>query len=411
MDYQLLITDTLIIMSILYCAIPHFAAVLACRDNAGLRDRPLVLVGHHKRVFAVSGEAAAYGVVAGLTTRAAQIRCPEALLLEADIDRYRDEAETFLQLLEHGNPTVEPHGWGAAYVDLGTLARRHAEAVPLCSSIGQVVRRELGDALQPSLGWDSSKFTAQAATRRTRPGHLLTISAAREQTFLKPLPMSLLPLGENALQRLGFLGLRTLGQYAALPSAAVWQQFGQAGRLAQRCARGEDNRPVVPRSQEQRLMADDEFETPLVERERLSAALQRLVSPLLAQLRANLQACGQIRLTVHFADRTTQENERSFLVPTAAEGKVISVLRQLLDGMQWRAGAQALKVTLERIQDAVVEQLSLFPAENERERKLQEVQQYLATRFGANRLRRAMLPQPGAPLPEWRVGWVEDNGQ
>jgi len=158
-------------------------------------------------------------------------------------------------------------------------------------------------------------------------------------------------------------------------------------------------------------MADDEFETPLVERERLSAALQRLVSPLLAQLRANLQACGQIRLTVHFADRTTQENERSFLVPTAAEGKVISVLRQLLDGMQWRAGAQALKVTLERIQDAVVEQLSLFPAENERERKLQEVQQYLATRFGANRLRRAMLPQPGAPLPEWRVGWVEDNGQ
>jgi hypothetical protein len=75
--------------------------------------------------------------------------------------------------------------------------------------------------------------------------------------------------------------------------------------------------------------------------------------------------------------------------------------------MRWRAEAQALKVILERIQDAVPEQLSLFPAENERERKLRKVQQVLSARFGANLLRRAVLPQPGAPLPEWRAGWVE----
>jgi hypothetical protein len=33
------------------------------------------------------------------------------------------------------------------------------------------------------------------------------------------------------------------------------------------------------------------------------------------------------------------------------------------------------------------------------------VQRYLTTRFGSSRLRRAVLTQPGAPLPEWRVGW------
>jgi hypothetical protein len=57
-----------------------------------------------------------------------------------------------------------------------------------------------------------------------------------------------------------------------------------------------------------------------------------------------------------------------------------------------------------------MEQLTFFSAQNERERKLQEVQRYLTTRFGANRLWRAALLQPGAPLPEWRVGWV-DEGQ
>jgi hypothetical protein len=35
-----------------------------------------------------------------------------------------------------------------------------------------------------------------------------------------------------------------LGQYAALPPSAVLQQFGKAGRLAQRFAQGKDDRPV-----------------------------------------------------------------------------------------------------------------------------------------------------------------------
>jgi hypothetical protein len=33
------------------------------------------------------------------------------------------------------------------------------------------------------------------------------------------------------------------------------------------------------------------------------------------------------------------------------------------------------------------------------------VQRYLAARFGVDRLRRVVLAQPGAPLPEWRVNW------
>ncbi len=142
---------------------------------------------------------------------------------------------------------MEPHGWGAAYVDLGDLVRGHADAVALCREMGRAVRRELGEALQPALGWDSGKFTAQAAARRTPPGRLRAVDAVRERGFLQPLPVTLLPLAGEAVQRLGFLGLRTLGQYAALPPAAVWQQFGRAGKLAHRCARGEDDRPVIPR--------------------------------------------------------------------------------------------------------------------------------------------------------------------
>ena len=272
------------------------------------------------------------------------------------------------------------------------------------------MRQELGDALKPALGWDSSKFTAQAAARRTRPGHLLAVTAARERPFLRPLPVRLLPLPEETLLRLSFLGLRTLGQYAALPPAAVWQQFGRAGKLAHRYAQGQDNRPVTPRWQAPSLTASCEFDWPLIEQECLLAALDRLVSPLLAELRDNLRNCGQARLAVRFDDDNLQERTRAFLFPTANQVQVMRALGQLADGVRWPGSVIGIKVTLEQIQDAVAEQLTFFPNEDKRERKLREVQRYLVSRFGENRLRRAVLAQPGAPLPEWRVGWLSGEG-
>lgn len=397
-------------MSVLYCTIPHFVAALARRDDPGLEGRPLILIGPEGRVFGVSAEAAACGVVAGMTVRAAEGYCPGARLVEADVARCQAELEGLFQVLERAGLGVEPHGWGAAYADLSDLVRDRAEAVELLRAIGQAVQRELGEPLRPALGWDTGKFTAQAAARCAQPGRLLAVAGARERTFLSPLPVALLPLDSDALRRLSFLGMRTLGQYAALPVGAVWQQFGRPGKLAHRCARGEDDRPVIPRGQRPELTAEIELEAPLVEQERAAAALRRLISPLLAELRGKLQACGQVRLTVRFDDGTIQERNRVFLFATASEDLVGRTLEQLLVAIRWPAPVVALTVTLAQIQDAVAEQTALFPLSNEREGRLREVERYLAARFGANRLRRAVLALPGAPLPEWRVGWQDGEG-
>jgi nucleotidyltransferase/DNA polymerase involved in DNA repair len=340
-----------------------------------------------------------------MTARAAEVCCPTARLLEADMDHCRAEMEALYQVLERYSTGVEPRGLGAAYADLADLAREPATAATLLREVGQEVRRELGQALQPALGWDKSKFTSQAAARRTQPGRLLTIGEAQERPFLNPLSVALLPLAEDSLQRLRFLGLLTLGQYAALPRAAVWQQFGRAGKLAHRCARGEDDRPVIPRWQARCLHAASEFESPLAEREGLMAALKQMAAPLLAELQGALQACGQVRLAVHFERGACQEKERTFWVPVAYEERLVQALGQMLDSMRWQAGATGLAVSLGQIQDAAVEQMTLFPQEEERKGKLREVEQYLTTRFGASRLRRAVLSQPGAPLPEWRIAW------
>jgi len=143
---------------------------------------------------------------------------------------------------------------------------------------------------------------------------------------------------------------------------------------------------------------------------RATLECKRERSPLLVELRSNLQACGQVRLTVRFDDGSAQERARAFLFPASKEDLVVRAVEQLLEAIHWPAPVVALAVALEQIQDAVAEQMALFPLPDERENKLREVERYLAARFGANRLRRAVLVQPGAPLPEWRVGWHEGGG-
>ena len=67
-------------------------------------ERPPVIIGPEGRAFGVSAEATACGMVATLTARAAEIRCPEARLLETDVACCRKELGTLLQLLERASP-------------------------------------------------------------------------------------------------------------------------------------------------------------------------------------------------------------------------------------------------------------------------------------------------------------------
>jgi nucleotidyltransferase/DNA polymerase involved in DNA repair len=397
-------------VSILYCAIPHFAVALARRDHPELADGPLIVLDPDDRVFDFSPKGAQQGIVPGLTLRIAQIRCPEANLYRIDLERCRQEFEAFLEILEQFSSTVEPHGWGAAYVELDSLDDR-TYAVPLCQESGRLVRQALGQALQPAIGWDNGKFTACTAARCTSPGHLLPVEKAKEPDFLQPLSITLLPLPKDTIDHLQFLGLRTLGQYAALPTAAVWQRFGQLGKQAHLLAQGKDNRPVVSRWKSAGFSDQYVFEIPTVERDHVLAAASHLVQPLSAELQRKLRACGRLRLVIGLDNGNTVERKRDFIFAVADQGLMERALQDLLDDMQITARVAEVSVTLEQIQDAVLQQLSLFPDPDTHRRKLQQIQSYLAARFGASRLWQATLIHPDAPLAEWRIANWQNEGR
>ena len=108
-------------------------------------------------------------------------------------------------------------------------------------------------------------------------------------------------------------GLRTLGEIAALPAAAVAARLGQEGVRWQRLARGEDPRPLLPVVPEERFEQALDLEWPIEGLEPLSFVLGRLLEPLEAQLERRGRGAAVLHVRLHLVTRTV--HERSLQLP------------------------------------------------------------------------------------------------
>ena len=108
-------------------------------------------------------------------------------------------------------------------------------------------------------------------------------------------------------------GLRTLGEVAALPAAAVAARLGQEGVRWQRLARGEDSRPLLPVVPEERFEQALDLEWPIEGLEPLSFVLDRLLEPLEAHLERRGRGAAVLYVRLHLVTRAV--HERSLQLP------------------------------------------------------------------------------------------------
>ncbi len=392
------------IKQIAYVYVPHFGASIARRADPALSEgpageRPLVLLDDTGHVLATDSRGSAAGVAPGQTERQAVARCPLALLRPAA--RY-PILEMQAQLAERVAGYAgrwQPDGLGALYLDTTGLPGNMLE---WCQGLARDVR---GLGLWPSIGLTNGKFSASAAGLSAGPARVLFLDPITQPVFLSQQTAALLPLAADALLQLRYLGIRTLGQYARLPAAAVLTRWGEAGRTAQRWAQGEDDRPVIPPSEQAEVSAYIEFDGVLLDRDILLAALVRKAEKLLAPLRNQLQAIGWLEVAITRGDRRVISVKHTFPMPTADGSSVKLALDRVLGRVEWnKEGVSDATLTLGDITDAPAQQLSLFDVPTPRETLAATLEQ-LAARYGRDSFCMAVLTEPDHPLPERRVSW------
>jgi protein ImuB len=249
---------SVMVVCVLY---PRFELLAALCDRRALLAEPAALApeaGREQVVGEVSAPAEAFGVVRGMRLGEAMSRCPALRLVPPDPEGVRSLWHTVLDRLEAIGAEVESDSAGAAFFESAGLRGLHGGDL---AGVLAAAGRALGPGAR--MGAAPCRFAAHAAAlqarARRRPaaagaakGPLrgsVVVAGEAARDFLAPLPVSLLrtrPELQALPEVFERLGIRTLGEVAALPSRAVAERFGHPGLLALDLARGRDT-PLAPR--------------------------------------------------------------------------------------------------------------------------------------------------------------------
>jgi protein ImuB len=241
-------------MKMIVCVlVPRFQLTVAAGDRAELLQAPVALApepGGVQKVGEVSLAAEAFGIHPGMALGEALARCRRLVLVPPDPAGVADRWERALAGLESIGAAVESERPGLVCFDAGGLLRLYggrAAAAQRLDRILTVARRALrGSGAVVRFGVAPSRFVAiAAATRaRVRRPEIVAGGPVQAATYLAPLPVALLRSRaslEELPEALERLGVRTLGELAALPAAVVADRFGTGGLLAHELASGRDS--------------------------------------------------------------------------------------------------------------------------------------------------------------------------
>jgi protein ImuB len=262
--------------------IPGFElrAALLRRPSLALGPAALAPVpGTEPRLGPVTAAAEKAGVRPGMRLGEALAMCPSLVLVEHDPASAEQEWEGILRRLEDAGFGIEPDEPGCAYFDTRGVER-------LYGGVERALRRavaSVGSQWDPRAGAADRRFAALAAASVARAGQILVVAGERTRDFLAPLPLTLLPLESDRREELAELGVRTLGELAGLPGAAVADRLGPDGRRAWSLARGGASGSVDARRPAAELAEMLEFPEAVGNELTLRRALWALLDRLLAR--------------------------------------------------------------------------------------------------------------------------------
>lgn len=327
---------------------PPRTLVLWCPDwpvtaaGADLDAPAAVLEGEGARrvVVACSPAARESGVRRGQRIRDAQRLCPALAALPRDPALESREFEPVVAAAEELAAAVEVVRPGLIALSARGPARYHGGEARLAALFRDAVAQlatASGSPIGCGVGVADGMFAAGLAARLPGRDEPLVVPPGAAPAFLAPYPVAALerPGLTDLLDR---LGVRTLGDFAALPVADVANRFGADGVLAHRLAGGLDPRPRAARRPAEDLSAVHEFDPPAGQDEAVVFAAKALADRLHAVLGAAGLTC--VRLGVELSTAGGRTSFRLWRHGDALGGSLSSLavaerVRWQLDG--WRA--------------------------------------------------------------------------
>jgi DNA polymerase-4 len=277
-------------------------------ENSALRDRPVIIGGGDRGVVAAcSYEARKFGVHSAMPMKMARIRCPEAIVLRGDMERYSKYSRLITDIISDQAPVYEKTSIDEFYLDITGLDR-FIGASQWASELRERIISESG--LPISMGLSSNKTVSKVATGEAKPCGKLRVDPGSERPFLAPLPVQRIPMiGPKTTQTLQQLGVNRIITLQQMPVDMLIQVFGKNGKNIWERANGIDNSKVEPYTERKQMSTEQTFEEDTIDINMVGRSLVKMTEELAGKLRESGKLTGCIRVKIRYANFDTHTRQ------------------------------------------------------------------------------------------------------
>jgi DNA polymerase-4 len=404
-----------------------FFASVEVLDDPSLAGLPVIVGGAAARgvVASCTYEARAYGVRSAMPSVRARQLCPQAVFLPGRHGRYAEISGQLHAIMKDVTPLVEPIGLDEAFLDVAGALRMLGPPETIARGLRRRVRDEL--SLGCAVGIGRSKMIAKLASRAAKPHAtragvdpgpgIVLIGAEEEMAFLHGHDVEALwGVGPATAQRLHDLGVRTVGELAALPVDTLARRLGKAGGLhLSALARGQDPSPVTPDRPAKSIGHEETFSQDLTDPAALERHVLRMAESVATMLRGASSTTRTVTVKVKFKDLSLQTRSHTLDRAISTGSAIGQVAAALLAGVDPGEGIRLLGVSASNLVEGGGDQLSFDLGDGRdegtesattREQSWQDVTaavDAIRTRFGRSSVgSAAMVNEDGVQVPARR---------
>ncbi len=313
--------------------------------DPSLKGKPVVVGGRPNErgvVSAASYAARKFGVHSAMPLRTAYKLCPQAIFVDGHPQRYREYSQKVYEVLESFSPLVDMASIDEAYLDITGTERLYGPPLRAAHLLHE--RMKAATNLNCSIGIAAARMVAKIASDQAKPNGILWVVPGREAAFLAPLDVRKVPgVGKVTEKNLHLLGIRKVGDLAALDEAFLEQRFGKWGLALAGKSHGLDaggwydteiGEDAGPKS----ISHEHTFSEDTADRTQLESTLARLCEMVGRRLREHGLHARTIQLKLRYSDFSTITRAHSIARGTQIDTELYEEIRALFDA-NWKTGA------------------------------------------------------------------------
>jgi len=365
-----------------------FFASCEQRDHPEYRGRPVIvgaMPGHRGVVAASSYEARTFGIHSAMPIAEAYRRCPDAVYLRPDMEKYLQASRQVFEILDKITPVVEKASIDEAYLDISGLEK----IIGPPHTVGREIRRciRAGTGLTASVGIGPNRLIAKLGSEARKPDGLTVIAADEVLDFLAPMPVAnLRGLGRQTQKIFDRLAIRTVAELRATPVAKLREHLGlKAAESFHRQAHGIASNEVVTDRGRKSISKETTFGSDVRDRDVLHDNLRKLAAGVARTARREKLAGTVVTLKIRFEGFETYTRQNTLPEPINDERIMLATAWSLFNqGDLPDKPVRLIGVGLSGWAEQGASQSDLFesPKQHSHDKKILEAIDTVAEKFG-----------------------------